>query len=176
MKKLFLFSVLMGFPCMVFAQSSLMSGVVTDYSVTNSSQDNQDATVVGASSGDVLRFKLTIESPTENVFGVEPAIDVLNIEDSAQIFDTGLGEVQDGILFWDVVNAAAPYKRDFTFFARVNPNCNASTITSAAFSQSLRVPLNCGLAKSGPGSMLVWGLLCVAFIGVLGFFRFSLHE
>jgi len=167
MKK-YLLSLTFLFVPIVFAQ--VPPGVVVDYSVENTSHDNRNAQSMGAAPGDVLRYKLEISSPSENITNFLPVMDVTQILAQGELIDTGFGQLNGNMLEYPLVNGLAPYQSEYTFFMRVNQPCRADRIVSTALGQTTNVPLSCDgepLSSSGPAGGTVIAL-AVFMLGLWG--------
>lgn len=134
------------------ASTSLPTSAQVTLSVTNTSQDNADATQSGARPGDVLRYEIMLNSPTEDVVNYVPTIDVSGIESVVEFTNTGFGVRENGQIVYPSYSHQAPCTQAFTFFVRVNEDCGSMSAmpVSSTEAGSVSVPLNCGLAQTGP--------------------------
>jgi len=147
------------------SSGSLPSSAEVTLSVVNVSQDNADASQSGARPGDVLRYEILLNSPTEDVSNYVPSINVSGIESVVEFTNTGFGVRENGNIMYPAYSQSAPCSQAFTFFVRINEDC--SSLTSMAVSNSeagsVSVPLNCGLAQTGPSQsfFLMAGLMMI---------------
>lgn len=94
--------------------------------VINASQDNQDALVVGARPGDILRFEYTLESQIE----INDFVPMIALGDfsGGTVTDPGVGVLEAGNLVFPMIeNQIPPIQESYTFFVRVNEQCGGQT-------------------------------------------------
>lgn len=143
-------------------------------SVTNVSQDNADATTSGARPGDVLRYEISLNSATEDVSNYVPSINVSGIESVVEFTNTGFGVIENGMVVYPAYSHKAPCTQAFTFFVRVKEDCAQMTALNVSNSEAgnVAVPLNCGLAQTGPSQtlFLLAGVLMLLLTFAFGMF------
>jgi len=156
------------------SSAGLPSTAQVTLSVTNVSQDNADATQSGARPGDVLRYEINLNSPTEDVVNYVSSINVSGIESVVEFTNTGFGVRENGMVTYPAYSQSAPCTQAFTFFVRVKEDCAEMTAlnVSNAEAGNLAVPLNCGLAQTGPSQtlFLLAGVMMLLLTFVFGFF------
>ncbi len=135
---------------LLFPAASLADGLPPSASKTlkvlNVSQSNQNAQIVGASPGDVLRYEFSIKSNTEPVDAYVFSMDISMIFKAADLIDPGSGVLSGTALVYPAFSHTAPCEQVFTFFVRVKSDCgDLDRIISVAEGQALNVPLNCGI-------------------------------
>lgn len=162
------------FPLTPTSAGVLPSSATVVMSVVNTSQDNADATQSGARPGDVLRYEIMLNSQTEDVVNFVPSINVSGIEAVVEFTNTGFGVLNAGQLVYPAYSHQAPCTQAFTFFVRVKDDCGSitsMTVTNAE-AGSVVVPLNCGLAQTGPSQTfyLIAGLLMIMLTIVFSVF------
>ncbi len=144
------------------------AGMNVKLEVVNVAQNNQNAESVGARPGDVLRYELTLNSETRNASGVIPKIDVSQLVQAADIIDAGMGTVSgDKQLEYPALSQAAPYRRTYSVFARVRPDCGSlGTMSVKSLGKTSSVQMTCDLANSGPGMEMLLILMLLS-VGIL---------
>ncbi len=140
------------------------------FKVFNVSQQNSDAEVSGARIGDVLRYEFIIDSPKNDVVNFVTSLNINDIINSAEIVDSGLGNINEGVITFPAFTQQAPCKKVFSFFARIKDCTGDKNLTASGHNQSVTVPLNCELAKSGPSSKMIMYLT----LGVVSFIMLGL--
>lgn len=152
----------------------LPNSAQVNLTVTNISQDDQNAQVVGARPGDVLAYTISLNSPTEDVIDFIPTVNIANISSMVEFTDTGFGVRENGNIIYPAYSHQAPCEQEFTFFVRVLDQCveGASLQVSSPETGGTAVNLNCGLAQTGPTQQLFLLLGLVMLIVTL-FFTFS---
>ena len=142
--------------------------------VTNISQDNADATSSGARPGDVLRYEITLNSAIEDVSNYVPVINVAGIESVVEFTNTGFGVRENGTVVYPAYSHKAPCTQAFTFFVRVKEDCGEMTAlnVSNSVAGNVSVPLNCGLAQTGPSQtlFLLAGVMMLVLTFAFGMF------
>jgi LPXTG-motif cell wall-anchored protein len=146
------------------------------YQVINISQENAQAQSSGANPGDVLRYELKITSDFTNIENYIAEIDVSDILKKGEIIDAGLGEVYGNILRFPAFSQEAPCERIFSFFVRIKPcdEIDDYQVRSTAEGIQTQVPINCGLAQTGPGMMWSWMMIIGA--ALLTFFFWGMQS
>jgi len=144
----------------------------TSFSVVNMSQGNQDASVVGANPGDVLRFSYIITSDSEDVKNFVPSFNVANILSGAEIIDTQLGTLAGSTLTYPEYSHAAPCSKEWVFVARVKDCGEVNQVSSTALptNQSAMAPLMCEekpLVNVGPEQNQWWVVVALVVFGIL---------
>jgi len=103
-----------------------------------------------------------------------PSINVAGIESVVEFTNTGFGVRENGMIVYPAYSHQAPCTQAFTFFVRVNEDCGEMTSISVTNTEAgaVSVPLNCGLAQTGPsqGFYLIAGLSMVALTLVFSLF------
>lgn len=140
---IFVFSVMTLSVGSVFAFDSL------EWTARNTSQNNQDATQVGAYPGDVIRFDLDVfpvDGPEDFI-----TIDVSNIIDQSRIIDKGFGELTGTQLAYPVFEGS-----EMTFFVRVNEQCSSTDplLEGIAGGNVVRVDLFCSGTSTVPDEII----------------------
>lgn len=157
--------------------------------VINASQDNQDALMVGARPGDILRFQYTVQSDTE----LSNFVPMLSLGDfsGGTVTDAGQGVLDAGNLVFPMLeNGIPPVQENYTFFVRVNEQCGGQTMLNVSPQGGVPVMVNlvecsqtggegscygpngCGtdLPSTGPQTTvisLILGILGVFLVGFL---------
>ncbi len=151
----------------LYEENQMVDGY--SYKVYNVSQKNADATVSGARVGDVLRYEFIINSPKNDVTNFVVSLDISDIENNAEIIDTGLGDVNQGIIKFPAFTQQAPCSKVFSFFVRIKDCSGDKNITTSGHGQNISVALNCELAKSGPSNKIMIYIL----LGIVSFVMFG---
>ena len=144
-----------------------------DFSVQNVSQDNLNAVRTGVRSGDVLRYELTVsgESLTENQI---TNVDLTDVLSHSQMVNAGGGTLENDILSFPESFCLTCDGQTFSFFVRANETCTEGEEITAIFQeQTLTVPFQCDLTKSGPGGII--GAVLALFL-ILGYILLSRRE
>jgi len=156
------------------SSQGLPSSAQVTLTVTNVSQDNANATQSGARPGDVLRYEITLNSQTDDVVNYVPSVNVSGIEKVVEFTNTGFGVRESGSIVYPAYSNQAPCTQAFTFFVRVLDDCADLTALSVSTPQagSVSVPLNCGLAQTGPSQslFLLAGLMMLVLTLIFGVF------
>ena len=148
--------------------AGLPSSATKTLSVVNISQNNQDALASGARAGDILRYQYVIDSQSEDVKNYVAQVDLSGLTNAVNFTDVGLGTVSGSMLTFPAYSQAAPCNQIYTFFVQVKEDCgDLKAVNVSAGDKSIRVNLNCGLTKVGPGNPTwMWGLAII--LGALG--------
>ncbi len=159
--------------------AELLAPAQYTYGVINVSQNNADAQSVGARTGDVLRYEYVINSEQEDVVNFVASLDISQILQNADIIDAGLGNVNGGTITFPSFTQQAPCKKVFTFFVRVN-KCTPNTqmVSTSNTGEQTSVRLDCELAQSGPGSLMMWYMTIALVLGfiAIGIFNKRSHN
>ena len=142
----------------------------TEFQVQNVSQDNVNAVRIGATSGDVLRYEISITGDSE--VGRATEIDLTEVLDAATMVNAGGGAVDGNILVFPENFCLTCESQTFSFFVRANEECvNGNTLDVSFGGQDLGVQLKCDeLAESGPETLI---LAVVALVVLLASVMFS---
>lgn len=155
--------------------SSLPSSAQVTLTVTNVSQDNADAVQSGARPGDVLRYEVMLTSNDDDVVNYRPTINVAAIESVVEFTNTGFGVRENGLIVYPAYSHQAPCTQAFTFFVRVLEDCADMTSLNVSAPQAGNtvVPLNCGLAQTGPSQklFLMVGIIMIFFTLLFAIFN-----
>lgn len=148
------------------------------YGVVNVSQNNANAQSVGAREGDVLRYEFKIKSDQVDVVNFVTSLDISQILQNAEIIDAGLGNVNGGTITFPSFTQQAPCEKVFTFFVRLNKCTPDTQMVSSGNGQQTAVKLDCELARSGPGSMMLWYMTIALILGfiAIGIFNKRSHN
>ncbi len=162
---------------LVFGLFSLFLAVpvsaAIDFSVQNVSQDNLNATRIGVRSGDVLRYEIAISGADLNEFA-KTEVDLSDVLALSQIVNVGGGTLNGTTLVFPEGFCLTCDGQTFSFFVRANEECvEGETIDVTYNEQALSVPLQCGLADSGPGMLIV---AILALFLILGYTLLSPRE
>jgi hypothetical protein len=144
-----------------------------DFSVQNVSQDNLNAVRTGVRSGDVLRYELTVsgESLTENQI---TNVDLADVLSHSQMVNAGGGTLENNILSFPESFCLTCDGQTFSFFVRANETCTEGETLAVTFEeQTLSVPFQCDLTKSGPGGII--GAVVALFL-ILGYILLARRE
>ena len=152
---------------------SIPVSAAIDFSVQNVSQDNLNAVQTGVRSGDVLRYELSV---SENDSGIEEktTIDLSNALKKSKMVNAGGGTLDASILSFPENFCITCDGQAFSFFIRANDTCVEGESIDIRFGeQTLSVPFQCDLAKSGPGGVV--GAVVALFL-ILGYILLSRRE
>ena len=165
------FALLLLLPGFLAHSAPLPSSAEVSLTATNISQENADATEIGANSGDVIRYDLEIKSQTAKIENYSASIQLDPLfAQNFEIVDLGMGRQQSSEIVFDPVTASAPSSQMMTFFARVKAQCaDKTSILVESESAATSVKLSCQLSATGP-SLGVWLLLILAAGLGFGFF------
>ncbi len=162
-----------------YAQVSGLPGSATvAFNVVNISKDNSDALQVGARPGDVLRYEVKVTSQTENLTNFVIAVDVSNVQKSADIIDAGLGQLNGTTLEFPPASYNAPCEHVITFFVRVKPDCGKmNSIKASALGVDTMVSLHCENTQVGPSSTItIFAVILIAMMMGMAAFRRRQHS
>ena len=144
-----------------------------NFSVQNVSQDNINAVKTGVRSGDVLRYELTVSGETLTENGATN-IDIADVLTHSQMVNAGGGTLKNDILSFPESFCLTCDGQSFSFFVRANETCaKGEEITATFQEQTLTVPFQCDLTKSGPGGIV--GAVVALFL-ILGYILLSRRE
>ncbi len=153
---------------------NLPTSTELNFSVVNISQENKDAKVVGARPGDMLMYKFTLKSDSEDILNYLPVLDVKSALIALDFSDIGLAELDrnNGTITFPEFTHAAPCEQVFTIYATVKPDCgDLRSVKISASGETANVTLHCELAPTGSFSSknLLYGGLLIMCLVVFGF-------
>jgi len=152
----------------------LPSSTELNFSVINISQGNKDAKVIGARPGDMLMYKFTINSKTEDILDYVSVWDVKSALVALDFNDIGLAELDrsKGTITFPAFTHAAPCEQVFTVYAAVKPDCgDLHSVKISASGETANVTLHCKLAPTGSFSrkQLMYGGILIMLLLAFGF-------